>query len=68
MWTGIIRPKYERTGQRYASDLTDREWAVIAPFMPAPKRLGRPAGDRLTRGAGCDPVYGAQRLRTSPFQ
>ena len=42
MWTEITRPKYERTGQRYASDLTDREWAVIAPFMPAPKRLGRP--------------------------
>src|SRR5512132_2401690 len=42
MWTEITRPKYERTGQRYASDLTDREWAVIEPFMPAPKRLGRP--------------------------
>ena len=42
MWTKITRPKYERTGQRYASDLTDREWAVIEPFMPAPKRLGRP--------------------------
>jgi transposase len=42
MWTEITRPKYERTGQRYASDLTDREWAVIAPFMPAAKRLGRP--------------------------
>src|SRR5512144_3247172 len=42
MWTEITRPKYERTGQRYASDLSDREWAVIAPLMPAPKRLGRP--------------------------
>src|SRR5512134_4078363 len=42
MWTEITRPKYERTGQRYASDLTDREWAVIEPLMPAPKRLGRP--------------------------
>ena len=42
MWTEITRPKYERTGQRYASDLTDGEWAVIAPFMPARRRLGRP--------------------------
>src|SRR5512147_160557 len=42
MWTEITRPKHERTGQRYASDLSDREWAVIAPLMPAPKRLGRP--------------------------
>ena len=42
MWTEITRPKYQRTGQRYASDLTDREWAVIEPLMPAPKRLGRP--------------------------
>jgi putative transposase len=27
---------------RYASDLTDAEWALIAPLMPAPARLGRP--------------------------
>src|SRR5512147_3133494 len=61
MWTEITRPKYERTGQRYASDLTDREWAVIEPLMPAPKRLGRPRETDL-RGAGCDPVYCAQRM------
>ena len=42
MWTKITRPKYERAGQRYASDLTDAEWAVIEPFMPATKHLGRP--------------------------
>jgi hypothetical protein len=35
MWTEITRRKYEREGQRYASDLTDAEWAVIAPHMPA---------------------------------
>jgi hypothetical protein len=33
---------YEREGQRYASDLTDAEWALIEPHMPAAKRLGRP--------------------------
>ena len=42
MWTKITRPKYERAAQRYASDLTDAEWAVIEPHMPATKHLGRP--------------------------
>jgi hypothetical protein len=42
VWTKITRPKYERAGQRYASDLTDAEWAVIEPLLPAPKPLGRP--------------------------
>src|SRR5215469_2044409 len=35
MWTEITRRKYEREGQRYASDLTDAEWALIEPNMPA---------------------------------
>jgi hypothetical protein len=39
MWTEITRPKYEREGQRYASDVTDAEWALIEPHMPAVKRL-----------------------------
>ncbi len=42
VWTEITRSKYRREGLRYASDLTDAEWAVIAPHMPAPRRLGRP--------------------------
>ena len=42
MWTEITRPKYDRTGLRYASDLTDAEWRVIEPHMPAAKALGRP--------------------------
>ncbi len=42
MWTEITRRKYEREGQRYASDLTDGEWALIEPHLPAAKRLGRP--------------------------
>ena len=28
--------------KRYPSDLTDEEWAVIAPLMPKPGRRGRP--------------------------
>src|SRR5499425_2018372 len=42
MWTEIARPKYERAGRRYASDLRDAEWRLIEPYMPAVKRLGRP--------------------------
>src|SRR5271166_3646114 len=42
MWTEITRRKYEREGQRYASDLTDAESALIEPHMPGVKRLGRP--------------------------
>src|SRR6266478_2518427 len=47
MWTEITRRKYERAGQRYASDLTDAEWALIEPHMPAAKPLGRPRDTEL---------------------
>ena len=47
MWTEITRPKYEREGQRYASDLTDAEWALIEPHMPPAKSLGRPRETKL---------------------
>ncbi len=42
MWTEITRPKYERDGLRYTSDLTDAEWTLIEPHMPPSKALGRP--------------------------
>src|SRR6201989_2056847 len=42
MWTEITRPKYEREGQRYASDVTDAAWALVERHMPAAKPLGRP--------------------------
>jgi transposase len=41
-WTEITRPHYERRCARYASDLTDAEWALIAPMMPSANRIGRP--------------------------
>ncbi len=40
--TEIARQRYCRAGLRYASDLTDAEWALIASFMPAPASRGRP--------------------------
>ncbi|MFP6772562.1 MAG: IS5/IS1182 family transposase, partial [Alphaproteobacteria bacterium] len=42
MWTEITWRDYERRGGRHASDMTDREWALLAPFMPARKKNGRP--------------------------
>ena len=42
MWTETTRPKYDRSRQRYASDLSDAEWALIAPYLPPRKVLGRP--------------------------
>jgi transposase len=42
MWTETTRPQYRREDLRYASDMTDAEWALIEPHLPAAKRLGRP--------------------------
>jgi putative transposase len=41
-WTKTTRIQYERGGLRYASDLTDAEWALIARKMPRRRHLGRP--------------------------
>src|ERR1700728_4875900 len=42
MWTETTRRQYRREDLRYASDMTDAEWALIEPHMPAAKPLGRP--------------------------
>ena len=41
MWTVENRARYDRSHLRYPSDLTDEEWALIAPFIPPAKRGGR---------------------------
>jgi transposase len=41
-WTDAARRDHARRTPRYASDLKDEEWALVAPFMPPPRRLGRP--------------------------
>lgn len=41
-WTEFTRKRYERSAARYSSDLTDAEWAIIAPLLPGPNPLGRP--------------------------
>jgi transposase len=42
MWTEITQPQYRRDGLRYASDVTDEEWALIEALLPLPRKLGRP--------------------------
>jgi len=42
MWTPATRRQHSRDGLRYETDLTDAEWAVIEPLMPAPRQRGRP--------------------------
>lgn len=41
-WTELTRRQHDRAGDKYASDLTDAEWAVIDPLLPPRKTTGRP--------------------------
>lgn len=41
-WTAIARAEHNRDHLRFPSDLTDREWALLAPLIPPAKRGGRP--------------------------
>ena len=40
MWTRENREHYDRSRLRYESDLTNEEWAEIAPLIPPAKRGG----------------------------
>lgn len=42
MWTKTTRAEHNRDGQRYASDTTDAEWAVLEPLLPPVAGKGRP--------------------------
>jgi transposase len=42
MWTATTRARHRRDGLRFPSDLTDAEWAVLEPLLPAPSPVGRP--------------------------
>ena len=41
MWTASARHQYRRSAGRYASDVTDVEFALIEPLPPPAKRGGR---------------------------
>lgn len=42
VWTEITRRQYRRDNLRYASDVTETEWRLLAPLMPPPRKVGRP--------------------------
>src|SRR4051812_49684444 len=50
MWTPATRRRHSREHLRYASDVSDEEWALLEPHLPAPCLTGRPRaadeGDR----------------------
>jgi putative transposase len=66
-WTTITRAQHARDHQRYASDLSEAEWALIAPALPLPSGRGRP---RTTEGrwwrpcsTSCRPAASGGRCR-----
>lgn len=40
-WTDITRSEHNRKYSRYPSDLTDEEWRIVCPLIPAAKSGGR---------------------------
>ena len=42
MWTATTRAQHKRDGLRFASDVTDAEWAVLEPLLPRLSPVGRP--------------------------
>lgn len=42
MWTPASRAQHKRDDLRFASDTTDAEWEVLAPWLPPPAAVGRP--------------------------
>ena len=40
MWTNENRGRYDRSGLRYPSDLTDDEWTHVGPLIPPAKSGG----------------------------
>jgi transposase len=46
-WTETTRREYRRETPRYASDLTDYDWDLIARFMPRRRPVGRPRKTNL---------------------
>src|SRR6187431_985424 len=41
-WDDVARQDHRRVCARYPSDMTDREWAIIAPLLPPARSGGRP--------------------------
>ncbi len=44
MWTPTTRSRHDRKHLRYSSDLSDAEWQLLEPLLPAAAETGRPRG------------------------
>src|SRR5688500_646080 len=42
VWTDETRKRYDRRSQRYPSDCTNEEWAILEPMLPVAQGKGRP--------------------------
>lgn len=49
MWTPTGCALHSRAALRYGSDLTDAEWAIVAPLLPMPCDRGDVAADTVAR-------------------
>ena len=49
MWTEAMRARYAPKASGYPSDLSDEEWALIAPLIPPARRGGRPRRTDMRR-------------------
>ena len=50
MWTTQNRKRYDRSQLRYPSDLTDEEWAYVAPCDPAGQARRQQTNSRYPGG------------------
>jgi transposase len=41
MWSPTTRRQHSRAGLRYGSDVTDKEWVILEPLLPAEAECGR---------------------------
>ena len=48
-WSEATQAKYRRSDDFRQNDLTDEEWRLIAPLIPAQGRMGRPRSTDLRR-------------------
>ena len=55
VWTTRHRLEAARVGLRYPSDLTDAEWALIAPLVPPARCGGRPR--RVDMREVCNAIF-----------
>jgi transposase len=61
--TELTRRQHDRKGSKYANDMNDAEWVLIAPLTPPPKTTGRPRTTCLR-----DVVHALFYVATTGFQ